>query len=1010
MNFGFVTTAPCINVVPPPDDRCSNPAFALANPDICPANLQLIIKPGNALLCVLGSVQFKAFILSNGVETEVTDETTFTTSNSAVLLIGAASGNATGMAQGTATVGASYGTYTANAEVTVMGAGNTCCDSINVGMMVLVDNSRSMSLQFGSNYATRLDFAKAAAARFINEVNNRKDTVGLISFNGSGPFLESALTSGNAVVAELANAIVQTQQNTEFYEALTLAIAQLDSAAPDLKVIVLISDGEDTSEGASSGYEDADNPVELLSNFKAAGGIVICLGCRASGTGFGFLSLLSTGGFFLNGYVGTEASSLTFLSGLKGYICAGNCTPAGDYMNPTPCLDYTGFLHWNVVGGTVDLLGPGLYDLVPGNGLYVDLAGSTPPGHGKLVSKVALSLTEGDSYRVAIDLAGNQRLNRTNYTCQLRVYYKTGDFETTILDRSITVNDWRQKFQTYAFTFNATASGDAYVSIQLIEWPTQEPLPALSAETWGLLLNRVLFTNATDNTVLLDDDFDDDNMQYVPPRCGQATYYYDGQYAQGTNCYGTGCLDEPPPEQLPDPDPLSNIEKGYPPPKTYSSTKQACASCPSGTGNIATETVVPAMTGYSAPSGLVTAGRGPLTGYDAWKAFDQDEDTYWISPVSDADIANLFLEYQFTAAQTIGAYGLTITSYGNGNFPTGFELRGSNDGIAWTAVDTRVGIQWNQLSAENQRQVFVIQTPTAYSRYRLAFTDVALPGIPGDADNFIAVVEVELFATTSAPTQVCRTSSATSTISQADADTKAYDAALALAQAELSCITLYTATESYTAQCEAGSYGTGVTRSATATSTVSQEDAENQARVKAQALAEAALDCTLSNNTERITINDATSQIGLGTPYPSVKYVDEYAPGAVVAAGVRLTINGFSHQWPSDVEIVLRSPDGVAVSVMRGCGSSIAVTGINLVLEDAASNSLPTAAALTSGTFKPTQNGVEVQLPLPAPQPPYGTTLAEFAGCPCNGAWSVWVVDRLQGHVGSIDSWDLAFI
>jgi hypothetical protein len=49
-------------------------------------------------------------------------------------------------------------------------------------------------------------------------------------------------------------------------------------------------------------------------------------------------------------------------------------------------LDYSRFSNWIVTRGSVDLIGNGFYDFYPGNGLYVDLDGSTNEG-GKLESK-----------------------------------------------------------------------------------------------------------------------------------------------------------------------------------------------------------------------------------------------------------------------------------------------------------------------------------------------------------------------------------------------------------------------------------------------------------------------------------------------------------------------------------------------------------------------------------------------------------------------------------------------
>ena len=70
-------------------------------------------------------------------------------------------------------------------------------------------------------------------------------------------------------------------------------------------------------------------------------------------------------------------------------------------------LNYTGFNNWNVVNGTVDLIGNGYFDFLPGNGLYVDMDGSTSDA-GKMITSPDLMLAPG-SYRLSFELAGNQR-------------------------------------------------------------------------------------------------------------------------------------------------------------------------------------------------------------------------------------------------------------------------------------------------------------------------------------------------------------------------------------------------------------------------------------------------------------------------------------------------------------------------------------------------------------------------------------------------------------------------
>jgi hypothetical protein len=69
-------------------------------------------------------------------------------------------------------------------------------------------------------------------------------------------------------------------------------------------------------------------------------------------------------------------------------------------------LNYYGFANWTVTAGSVDLIGNGNFDFLPGNGLYVDLDGSTNQA-GTMVS-APLNLAAG-TYDFQFDLAGSQR-------------------------------------------------------------------------------------------------------------------------------------------------------------------------------------------------------------------------------------------------------------------------------------------------------------------------------------------------------------------------------------------------------------------------------------------------------------------------------------------------------------------------------------------------------------------------------------------------------------------------
>ena len=72
-------------------------------------------------------------------------------------------------------------------------------------------------------------------------------------------------------------------------------------------------------------------------------------------------------------------------------------------------LNYNSFAHFNVTFGTVDLIGVGSpFDFLPGNGLYVDLDGSTMDAGVLTQTAPPLSLGAG-SYALSFDLAGDHR-------------------------------------------------------------------------------------------------------------------------------------------------------------------------------------------------------------------------------------------------------------------------------------------------------------------------------------------------------------------------------------------------------------------------------------------------------------------------------------------------------------------------------------------------------------------------------------------------------------------------
>lgn len=1304
-NFGRIITSDCIVPYgpPPPDTRCNDPAFALAHPELCPQGPQLILKPGVLLMCSLTSIQLRAVFVENGVETDVTNETVFQTSNPQVAVVGAFSGNVTALTSstGTATISGAYNGLTAFSHVTVLGTPDLCCCEDNsVAMMVLVDQSHSMSQAFNASYATKLHYAKAAATRFISEVNEFKDTVGLMRFTDAATIEMSELTDDTDTVTALVPGILQTRQKTSFFDALEEAIEALDDSAADTKMIVVISDGFDTD---PSYTDDSDNPILLLEGFKSGGGIVMCVGCRAHSRGYTLLSQLATGGFFINGYDGVEEEVLDYMSGLKGYVCAGNCTPTGDEYVPSGSLDYGAFANWSVTDGHVDLIGSGFMDMLPGNGLYVDMAGSTSVHKGRLLLKNPIAIEAGKMYRLSLQVAGNQRIDLTHNSLELKVfgvnndgledpstapalnlipaggpitpetyryaysyvnafgetnlspsetntvsndtdgvdvsvpanpdavlvriwrttgalpesrYYliaeldpnspvlidllrkaemeqmiSDGDIDEsimppssnttgtpiTILSQTLVVNDYRDEFRLYNYTFTATGDAEVYISIQQIETPSGH-------DAIGLLLGSVAFEDLTVGETLFEDDFDDENLTYVPPRCGIGTTYvpdgivpyteevsnivplmtsntepsgeasasseslglsaylaFDGDnltywqadvgvvdgsgnvttpgvlqyefasakkvlryhvtpriayapampqswtfegsndgsnwtvldtqtevpegswsasplsfdiadpdtflfyrinitqvylpwitsgqlalialqmdaeqdaaivgygYQVGYCCYGEGCLDEPPIAQLPDPNPLIDLEAGFTPPQLFTSTRTVCVECNEDEIPSEFTNLVPEMTSHTAPSGEASADSENSSTAFAWYAFDHssgftDLNAWHSEPV--AKPSPHWLQYRFASAQTVGAYA--ITAVANGTAPRDWTLQGSNNGSTWTDLDTRSGISWFGF----ERKIFTISNTTSYLYYRLYITENGNQS----AGLWTAMVqEWELFGQQPSSDQSCATATATSEISQADADAQAIALAQAEAQAGLECVQQFSSTECYTAHCPSYAFGPQVTKCATRTSLVSQAEADAAALAAAQELAEDELNCTMSNNTQRIELPD---RVGLesarAVPYPSVKFVE----GEVgLITKVTVTLHDFAHELYSDITIVLRSPSGTTVILMANCmnGASDAVER-TFILDDDAADPIPEVtrpAGEGPHTYQPTVYGTPLSgLPSPGPDPDpgpgYSLTLAEFIGEDPNGSWSLWAVDIAGLDVGYLaNGWDL---
>jgi subtilisin-like proprotein convertase family protein len=171
------------------------------------------------------------------------------------------------------------------------------------------------------------------------------------------------------------------------------------------------------------------------------------------------------------------------------------------------------------------------------------------------------------------------------------------------------------------------------------------------------------------------------------------------------------------------------------------------------------------------------------------------------------------------------------------------------------------------------------------------------------------------------------------------------------------------------------------------------------------------------SNPAPITINDFTLTDACSPTGPDGAQATPY-PSPVVVSGlptqttdVNATISGFTHGFPSDVRILLVSPQGQGTELFHEAGGSTSVSNVDLTFDDAAADTVPDP--IVSGTYKPTQVlgsclPPNIDYPPPAPANPYGMDLAGFNGADPNGTWNLYVVDDTHVDSGSIDNgWSL---
>jgi len=120
-----------------------------------------------------------------------------------------------------------------------------------------------------------------------------------------------------------------------------------------------------------------------------------------------------------------------------------------------------------------------------------------------------------------------------------------------------------------------------------------------------------------------------------------------------------------------------------------------------------------------------------------------------------------------------------------------------------------------------------------------------------------------------------------------------------------------------------------------------------------------------------------------------------------------VTLNGLTHTYPDDLDILLVSPNGTAVMLMSDAGGGNAVNNVTITFDEAAAFPVPDSLRLTNGMSYQVMNYPPLTDTIPPFAPGSGfwtnnTSLAAFNGVSPNGVWSLYVVDDSSSDHGTI--------
>jgi hypothetical protein len=145
--------------------------------------------------------------------------------------------------------------------------------------------------------------------------------------------------------------------------------------------------------------------------------------------------------------------------------------------------------------------------------------------------------------------------------------------------------------------------------------------------------------------------------------------------------------------------------------------------------------LIPVMTADTSPLCSISSSSSYGSTEGPWRAADGTLTTHWSAGAS---LTHAWWRCCFPTAKTAVSYAITARNPYGDSGPKDWTLRGSNDGVNWTVLDTQVGVTWSN----SQRRQFNLAQPASFSCWEINITASGRP----DYAAPLALSEVQFYA------------------------------------------------------------------------------------------------------------------------------------------------------------------------------------------------------------------------------------------------------------------------